>query len=372
MKTHYYILLLLFLSLSCKNTKEEFRPTQITIFNSIEGYGSIPPVSISVNSDVTFVKIQDTTYEVKNGITELFNALDEFTNSDLDTKIDIDEIEEDLKTMGGDWIFLEIHRGDKHRKFYRYELRQNRDKKIRKLLKAAENLLGKVIEPKIERTRSNTARTLEEALNRPEDIYYLYMINDNDSLLDERLSKLTNLRELDISYSNIKSIPNEISNCKKLNTIRAEHSEIKSLPRSLLKLKSLRTINLSNSQIIKVPRLIGQLSNLWFLRLSNTNISDLPSSFENLNNLYSLDISDNNLKSFPKVIFTLKNIQGIALHGNQFERIPNELANLKTLRGINIELEKIDSTQRVYFKKVNPNLIIQMPYRMHAPSRRLK
>ncbi|WCJ19619.1 hypothetical protein M5689_001903 [Euphorbia peplus] len=123
---------------------------------------------------------------------------------------------------------------------------------------------------------------------------------------------------------------------KHLRYFGASISKTKQLPKSITKLYNLRTLNLSNSSIRELPESITKLHNLQTLDISNSNVKELPDSIAKLRNLQTLDVSNSNITELPQSITKLHNLHTLKfLECKELTKLPrkkiNNLINLKCI-----------------------------------------
>ncbi|XP_076957894.1 receptor-like protein EIX2 [Bidens hawaiensis] len=240
----------------------------------------------------------------------------------------------------------------------------------------------------------------------------------NSSSLLSGLSKLSNLRQLDLSNCDISSpilgnlqnlslieyvvlfdnriveeIPKSLSNLCNITTLylrgnkfsgnvskllegfcECDSTKLKKLafggnyligqlPKRLGKLKNLFLIDLAYNQLTgTIPDSIGSLSLLWALWFSNNQFSGLiPNTIGGLSSLAHLDLSYNKLNgSLPESIGRLSNLQDLSLDNNSLIGIltENHFINLTSLA-----LLSVGDTKLVF--KLNVNNWIP-PFKLHV------
>eukprot|EP01125_Pyxidicula_operculata_P019826 TRINITY_DN7215_c0_g1_i1.p1 TRINITY_DN7215_c0_g1~~TRINITY_DN7215_c0_g1_i1.p1 ORF type:complete len:916 (-),score=159.66 TRINITY_DN7215_c0_g1_i1:120-2531(-) len=138
---------------------------------------------------------------------------------------------------------------------------------------------------------------------------------------DSRLSTLTNLQTLDLSY-NLLSGP---------------------LDSSIGSLKSLLVLNLSNNQLTSLPESIGELNNLKQLNVSDNSLENLPIQISQLASLLDLIGSQNSIHHLPDDIFTGLKLTSLLLDSNQITDIPRSLSTITTLIHVSFSNNKLTS-----------------------------
>jgi hypothetical protein len=99
--------------------------------------------------------------------------------------------------------------------------------------------------------------------------------------LEERLSSLTNVTELNLSAMKLQSVPNAISTLKKLEKLNVSHNMIADIPDDIVSVTYLTELDLSSNTITQIPDSLSGLSGLTFLDLSDNEISSAPSFLQN-------------------------------------------------------------------------------------------
>ncbi|KAG1347822.1 putative disease resistance protein RGA3 [Cocos nucifera] len=110
------------------------------------------------------------------------------------------------------------------------------------------------------------------------------------------------------------------------------------------KLSRLRVLDMSYSEIQRLPDSLGNLMHLRYLNISYTKVSVIPETIGNLRNLQFLDISYcGSLSRLPNSIVNLHNLRSLDLNGTEVARMPvglGRLQNLHTLRGFTLQRKR--------------------------------
>ncbi|KAG1347825.1 putative disease resistance protein RGA3 [Cocos nucifera] len=137
----------------------------------------------------------------------------------------------------------------------------------------------------------------------------------------------------------------------RLRVLDMSQSQIQRLPDSLGNLIHLRYLNISYAKISVIPETIGNLRNLQFLEMHGCeHLSRLPNSIANLRNLRSLGLADTMVAGMPVGLGRLQNLHtlyGFKQQGNRSEGLGTmeELRSLSCLTVLSIEkLECISSS----------------------------
>ena len=155
------------------------------------------------------------------------------------------------------------------------------------------------------------------------------------------LGKLAALKELYLSYNNLKIIQDGIRRVKNLIVLKLDHNELEELPEAIGDLEKLRWLILNDNEIKKLPESIGNLHLLEELHVNRNQLIELPNSIGNLKSLVKLFLKSNRLKKLPDVITGLETLRHLALNRNLLSELPKEIIEMKSLKGINLKDNKI-------------------------------
>ncbi|MHA1292204.1 MAG: leucine-rich repeat domain-containing protein [Promethearchaeota archaeon] len=100
----------------------------------------------------------------------------------------------------------------------------------------------------------------------------------------------------------------------------------------LAKISTLRGLFITFSEISSIPESIGKLTSLKILNLSHNSINSVPESIGKLRKLESLRLHDNCLTSLPDSIGNLKSLKTFYLFKNNFKTLPLSIKNISCLK----------------------------------------
>ncbi|KAL5845738.1 hypothetical protein ACOSQ3_009262 [Xanthoceras sorbifolium] len=222
---------------------------------------------------------------------------------------------------------------------------------------------GKVDAPKLKRIKLSNSRHLTRIPEFSNAPCLEYIDLDNcESLLDSGSAfqylnnlrylylyccqNLTNLRELDLSWTAIEEVPSSIGSLTNLTFLHFSNCKrLKHISPNICKLKSLPILSFRGcSNLETFPEISEIMESLTKLDLSGTTIKDLPLSIENLNRLWTLDLSFcENLERFPSSICNLRSLEYLyASYCPKLYKLPENLENLKSLEFLNADRSAID------------------------------
>ncbi|KAI9343991.1 hypothetical protein BDR26DRAFT_1006140 [Obelidium mucronatum] len=162
----------------------------------------------------------------------------------------------------------------------------------------------------------------------------------------EYLADLTDMEEIFLEETTLKTIPEPFTNLPRLSRIYIANSvpspahvvhsfQNVCLPESLGRLTSLTELIITNAQLHgRLLTCIGFLSNLKILNLSKNKLyGRIPKSVGSLKNLIHLNLERNELSgAIPRSITSLSNLQILNLGHNKLSgAIPSSIGNLEHL-----------------------------------------
>ncbi|KKN33137.1 hypothetical protein LCGC14_0806790 [marine sediment metagenome] len=162
--------------------------------------------------------------------------------------------------------------------------------------------------------------------------------------------KLTALRSLDLSSSNIGKIPENIFNLKELRELRLKSCNIKHLPESFCELRNLEKLNLKTNGIKTLPLLFGNLKELKSLDLSHNGLTYVPNEILDLKCIENLNLYGNRLENLPKSIGQLTTLKYLNLARNNLINLPDGFGDLSSLTSINISFNPLKNAPKNILK----------------------
>ncbi len=181
------------------------------------------------------------------------------------------------------------------------------------------------------------------------------------------LEEPESIRELRLINLSTASVPVKIFELEKLEVLEITKSELEKLPANIKCLKLLRRLNLSDNQICYLPEEINQLTHLQQLLLANNELSDasvlqacLPAQIEQLvlsNNGFrrlapivkklkgvrQLNASHNRIATLPKIVSVCSELDHLNLSHNRITKIPIEIGNLRKLFHLELSNNRLKS-----------------------------
>lgn len=163
------------------------------------------------------------------------------------------------------------------------------------------------------------------------------------SSLPPEFTSLDKLESLKIQNRCLYNIPHEITRLPNLKTLDLSHNKIRLVPDCISGLKNLEVLYLNNNSLIELPDAIGDLPRLSSLELSHNSLEKLPEGMKRLQELTYLNLASNAFFHFPSSVFGLKKLDLLSLSHNQIQRIPNDIETLPNLTTLLLGSNKIGS-----------------------------
>lgn len=184
---------------------------------------------------------------------------------------------------------------------------------------------------------SSTFYSINTAMEHEKEATGLQLNSINRLQIPQELSKLTNLKELVISYSDFKYLPDSVHKLTKLRTLKlynCRYVDWYQLFEGLARIPSLRELEISECKILQIPANIKKLQKLTHLNLSGNDMKSLSTSVGDLKDLQAIDISNNALSELPGAIMQCNILQHVNLKMNpelQLKKVLTTLAELPNL-----------------------------------------
>lgn len=170
-------------------------------------------------------------------------------------------------------------------------------------------------------------------LKNLEEIYLSPGMDWDDTF--EKLSKLPNLKRINLWEADIHELPPVLANFGNLEELNLKNNpnlDLKNVFTLLAKLPKLKTLSLGIS--------------LW--------IEEIPSNIVLLKNIEYLEITSTAITTLPEKFGEMKNIKELNLFGNRYlETLPISIGNLWTLEIINLEYMDVPFNYPVNFKRLS-------------------
>lgn len=172
----------------------------------------------------------------------------------------------------------------------------------------------------------------------PDSIYSMKNLNgltiwNTTNFISDDISKLENLRILDLTQNQLEKIPNNICKLSKLERLYLNHNKLVDLPDELGQLENLVRLNICDNQLREIPKGIYQLQNLRDLEIRDNQIESISIEIQKLDKLTYLDISNNKLTDIDTLIRAINNMPNLTalfLGGNNLATQP-KLGQFKNL-----------------------------------------
>ncbi len=180
-----------------------------------------------------------------------------------------------------------------------------------------------------------------------------------DGTIPTSIGNLINLTDLRLTANQLsETIPTSLGNLSKLEYLGLERNDLTgTIPPSLGNLTAIKYLKLNDNDLTgTIPTELGNLANLQFLYLSDNRLSgSIPASLGNLSNLWILDLTINDLTgTIPTELGDLTKLQYLKLKANRLSgTIPASLGNLTDLRNLSLGYNKLTGEIPVNLSNLN-------------------
>lgn len=141
-----------------------------------------------------------------------------------------------------------------------------------------------------------------------------------------------NLLHLKLIGVELKELPADIGdNLLDLMTMSLENNKLTCLPNSITKLINLKELNVSYNAIKYLPDRVGFMYSLVSFRLNNNQLEELPITFGALTSLEKVDIECNKIKILPENLDNMILCNSFNANRNQLIRLPRCIARMPSL-----------------------------------------
>lgn len=165
-------------------------------------------------------------------------------------------------------------------------------------------------------------------------------------VLPIQLITYSNLKELELSNSNMPQLADFIGDFKDLESFRMIYlKKLEKIPASIGLLSKLKVLEIYCIKIAQIPSAIKKLQNLEKLIIRSGEFKKIPAEINQLVNLRELSISSNNISTIPD-LSALVNLEKLTIELTQLTEFPNFILELPKLKELSIPKNKITNIPR--------------------------
>jgi Leucine-rich repeat (LRR) protein len=194
--------------------------------------------------------------------------------------------------------------------------------------------LSKLIELKILNLKSNRLRTLPETIGKILKLKTLNLRNNMLKNLPKSLSYITSLKILDLHGNKLTNLGFDFS--PSISELELGWNSFVAIPNNIKSLTLLEKLGLGGNKIENLPNWIGLFSLLRELDLYDNKITTIPESIGLLNTLEKLNLRNNHLRSLPSSVRNLSSLKNLNLSWNKFTFLPEWIGSLSSLEELNL------------------------------------
>lgn len=146
-----------------------------------------------------------------------------------------------------------------------------------------------------------------------EKIFHLDLRNNEIQHLENSvISKLINLRTLDLRNNRMEILTEKVSCLIHLKVLKLDHNLLTALPLEVFSLP-LSALSIGDNSLFTIPSQIAQVKTLIMLSISENQIKELPYELGNLDQLKVLHIHGNQFKALPTSFSSLLSLEELSL-----------------------------------------------------------
>lgn len=154
-------------------------------------------------------------------------------------------------------------------------------------------------------------------------IEFLNLSNNKLTELPENIINLTTLKDLNLSYNNMKAPKtyNLLGQLPKLYSLWIDHNELETLPPTIGNLKQIRFLYVDHNNLDQLPDSMIDMKKLWVIHAGYNKFRELPTVFAKMKVLLMVHINNNEISTIPKTYETEKYpLAGLLLDNNAFSK----------------------------------------------------
>jgi leucine-rich repeat protein SHOC2 len=188
----------------------------------------------------------------------------------------------------------------------------------------------------------NKLTQLPSSLSRLVNLRTLNLTDNQLERLPDDIGKLRKLQILSLTNNQLTALPTSIGQLDSLSKLIIGKNKLRVLPGSITRLSNLTTLSIGANELTALPTDIGALRQLTELRLGPLPIDELPASISDLQNLRVLQITSTRLRLLPENIGALTKLQYVHLIDNELMALPNSISGWKEVAILSLDGNKLE------------------------------
>ncbi|MHA7057271.1 leucine-rich repeat domain-containing protein [Aquimarina sp. M1] len=150
-------------------------------------------------------------------------------------------------------------------------------------------------------------------------VEFLNLKNTKLTKLPENISKLTHLRDLNLSYNSINDLTSYVylGKLPELYSLWLDHNELQTFPKTIGRLRQVRFLYIDHNHLKELPEQLKEMRKVWVIHAGYNQFEELPPIFSKMKSLLMVHINNNQIRSIPEAYETEKYpLAGLLLDNN--------------------------------------------------------
>jgi Leucine-rich repeat (LRR) protein len=182
---------------------------------------------------------------------------------------------------------------------------------------------------------------IQQAMSQPSLVNMLHLDNQTEDISNIDFSIFTNLKELTLRYDRLSTLPKGLTKLAQLKILDISANSFTVLPAELSQLCCLEELYLNKENKLDVEKsfsVISQLPRLKRLHMDSMVNIKMPKTLPLNTSIEYLSFRYSNLNKIPSALTSFKNLKILDLEGNKITSLSNKLKRIESLEELSLGL----------------------------------